>query len=206
MNGVPTGQAGYLAAAMNFLGHLYLSGNDPHTIVGNFMGDHVKGRDLSAHPPGIQHGLRLHRAIDVATDMHPAHRAGRARLRPYAGRYAGVVMDLFYDHLLASDWEEWHPEPLFQFTRRMYDLLNDHRGLMPARSREILHWMEKGDWLGSYARMNGLARALEGLSRRAVQGSPMRGAETVLQDHLAAYRQEFATFLPAMRTTTRDLL
>jgi acyl carrier protein phosphodiesterase len=191
---------------MNFLGHLYLSGNDPLTITGNFMGDDVKGRDLSAWPEGIQRGLRLHRAIDQRTDQHPVQRAGRARVRPHAGRYAGVVMDLFYDHLLARDWDRYSDEPLPQFTARMYALLNDHRHLMPAPTRDMLHWMERGDWLNAYATVQGIGQALEGLSHRAVAGAPMRGAEQVLLANMDDYRREFATFLPDLRTTAQDLL
>ncbi len=194
------------AAAMNFLGHLYLSGSDPLVIVGNFMGDEVKGRDLSGYPAGIQRGLRLHRAIDTATDTHPAQRAGRARLRPHAGRYSGVVMDLFFDHLLATDQGLWKTGSLEDFATRMYRVLNDHRDLMPASTKEMLYWMERGDWLTSYATMEGLARALSGLSRRAVNGAAMQGAEKVLQAHMEEYRSEFRTFLPDLRKTAQDLL
>lgn len=191
---------------MNFLGHLYLSGNDPLTITGNFMGDHVKGRDLSAWPEGIQRGLRLHRSIDTHTDEHPVQRTGRQRVRAHAGRYAGVVMDIFYDHLLARDWQRYHPEPLEQYTARMYALLNAHQDLMPAASREVLYWMQRGDWLNTYATIDGVARALEGMSRRVPAGAVMRGAEKVLADHLETYRSEFATFLPDLRRNTKYLL
>ncbi|MCW5898927.1 MAG: DUF479 domain-containing protein [Flavobacteriales bacterium] len=188
---------------MNFLGHLYLSGDDPLIIVGNFMADAVKGRDLSHHPEGIQRGIRLHRAIDVATDAHPMHRVGRERVRAHAGRYAGVVMDLFYDHLLAIDWQEHHPEPLEAFSARMYRLLEAHHHLLPQRTREMLPWMMRGDWLTSYATLGGIGRALDGLSRRAPQGASMQGAETVLADHFQDYRAEFGTFLHDLRMTVQ---
>lgn len=180
---------------MNFLGHLFLSGEEPRTIVGNFMGDAVKGRDLSRFGPALERGLRLHRVIDSFTDNHPLQQDGRERARHHAGRYASVVMDLFYDHLLASHWSEFHPEPLPRYAARMYDLLREHGALMPDRTNHLLPYMVKGDWLSSYASMDGLARALDGLSRRTPQGHTMKGAERVLGEHLEQYTMEFRAFL-----------
>ena len=190
---------------MNFLGHLFLSGNEPLVIVGNFMADAVKGRDLSRFPAEVERGIRLHRAIDHHTDEHPLQRAGRERLRSYAGRYSGVVMDLFYDHLLASTWHRWHTEPLPIFAQRMYALLNAHRDLMPERTQAMVPYMVSGDWLTSYARVEGMARALHGLSRRVPEGHVMSGAEQVLLDHYALFSDEFERFLPELRTALRTV-
>lgn len=188
---------------MNFLAHLYLSGAQPLVIVGNFMGDAVKGRDLSRFPAPLEQGIRLHRAIDHFTDTHPLQRAGRERTREYAGRYSGVVMDLFYDHLLASDWSRWHAEPLPEFAQRMYALLLEHRHLMPQRTQEMLPYMVKYDWLASYAHVNGLARALSGLAQRVPEGHVMRGAERILLNDLDEFRNEFELFLPELRSAVQ---
>lgn len=185
---------------MNFLGHLYLSGTDPLVIVGNYMGDAVKGRDLSRFGPRVEQGLRLHRAIDSFTDTHPLQRLGRARVHPYAGRYAGVVMDLFYDHVLAANWREFHNEELAVFAERTYTMLMAHEQLMPERTRLMLPYMVKGDWLNTYATLEGLGRALAGLARRVPEGASMVGAEKVLADHLELYTTEFREFLPAIKT------
>lgn len=187
---------------MNYLGHLFLSGDDPLVIVGNFMGDAIKGRDLSRFPTRLEEGIRLHRAIDSYTDTHPLQQAGRERVRSYAGRYSGVVMDLFYDHMLASAWQNWHPEPLEDFAQRMYALVQDHEDLLPERTSRMLHYMAAGDWLSSYATIEGIGRALHGLSTRVPKGAVMAGAERVLADHLDDYRREFDIFLPAIRVHT----
>lgn len=183
---------------MNFLGHLYVSGNDPLVIVGNFMADAVKGRDLSRFPEAVQKGIRLHRAIDSFTDDHPLVAAGKQRVREKAGRYAPVVMDLFYDHLLAAHWHKWHNEKLSAFTDRIYALLRQHMDILPDRTRHMLPYMIAGDWLGSYATMNGLGRALQGMARRVKGGSAMEGAEQVLAGALDAYLLEFDRFLPEL--------
>lgn len=187
---------------MNHLGHLFLSSDDPLVITGNFMGDEVKGRDLSRFGPELQRGIRLHRAIDSFTDAHPSLRAGRERVRAHAGRYAGVVMDIFCDHLLASQWSRWHPEPLPDFAQRMYALLNTHQALMPEATRYMLSFMVGRDWLTNYASIEGIGRSLHGLSIRVPSGSAMSGAEEVLAEHISAYQAEFDIFLPAIRVHT----
>ncbi len=189
---------------MNFLAHLYLSGTQPLVIVGNFMADAVKGRDLSRFPEPLEQGIRLHRAIDHFTDTHPLQRAGRERSRAYAGRYAGVVMDLFYDHLLAREWSKWHPEPLPDFAQRMYELLLEHEHLMPERTKEMLPYMVKYDWLASYAHVDGLARALSGLAQRVPEGHVMRGAEQILLDHFDEFQSEFELFMPELRSAVQQ--
>lgn len=184
---------------MNYLGHLYLSGTDPDVLFGNFIADAVKGRDLSAWPERVALGIRLHRAIDSFTDQHPSLRAGRARVRAHAGLYAGVVMDLFYDHLLASTWTRWHAEPLTRFVAAAHATLDQRRDDMPRETAALYHVMRDRDWLVGYASVDGLCRALDGLSRRALRGHAMAGAERVLTAHLPSYLDEFERFLPEVR-------
>lgn len=181
---------------MNFLGHLYLSGTDPLVTVGNFMADAVKGRDLGRFPLEVQKGIRLHRAIDSYTDQHPMVLKGKERARPSSGRYAAVVVDIFYDHLFALQWSQRHQLPLQDFTRHTYALLTEHIDLLPDRTRQMLPYMISGDWLGSYATIDGIARALTGLSKRVNNGAAMSGAEAILAGNLEAYAAEFNTFLP----------
>lgn len=180
---------------MNFLGHLYVSGDDPLVITGNFMADSVKGRDLSRYEEGLRTGIRLHRTIDTYTDNHPLTLQGRERLRAHCGKYAGVALDLFYDHAIASQWGALSREPLAAFTQRMYALLTDHAALMPAATQRMLPYMVRGDWLTSYATLDGIGRALAGLAARVPAGHVLAGAETVLERHLDAFRTEALLFL-----------
>lgn len=180
---------------MNFLGHLYLSGDEPLVIVGNFMADEVKGRDLSRYHRDLQRGIRLHRTIDSFADTHPLQRTGRARLRIHTGRYSGVVMDMFHDHLLATDPVRWRKEPLPVFAERMYTLLQHNQHHMPPAVRTMLSYMAQGDWLSSYATLPGIGSALAGLARRVPGGEVMIGAEAVLHEHMEAFRQEFEGFM-----------
>lgn len=183
---------------MNFLGHLLVSGDDPLVITGNFMADAVKGRDLSGHPENIQRGIRLHRRIDTYTDQHAITLQGRERLRAHCGKFAGVALDIFYDHCIASTWSE--AEPLHGFTRRMYVLLDAHTHLMPERTRRMLPYMVRGDWLASYATLEGIGSALTGLAHRVPNGAVLIGAERVLAAHREAYVAECSDFLRELRT------
>lgn len=189
---------------MNYLGHLLLSGDDPLVITGNFMADAVKGRDLSAYPEAVQRGIRLHRRIDVFTDSHELTRIGRERLHEHCGKYAGVALDLFYDHCIAADWNAQEEGPLKNFATRMYGVLQHHAHLMPDRTRDMLPYMVRGDWLTNYARIEGIAWALEGLSRRAVNAQALVGAEALLTTHYDAYVMECSSFLRELRKHLND--
>ena len=184
---------------MNYLGHLLLSGDDPLVITGNFMADAVKGRDLSNYSAGLQQGIRLHRRIDVFTDNHPTTLTGRERLREHCGKYAGVALDVLYDHCIAATWNELHDEPLPLFADRIYTLLTSHAELMPERTRMMLPYMVRGNWLNTYATVEGVGRALDGLSRRVPAGIRLRGAEQVLLGHYADYLAECSSFLRDLR-------
>jgi acyl carrier protein phosphodiesterase len=184
---------------MNFLGHLLVSGKDPLVITGNFMADAVKGRDLSHYAEQLQKGIRMHRAIDTFTDNHPLTLVGRERLRAHCGKYAGVALDLFYDHVFADQWHRLSDEPLQRYAARMYALLLDHIALMPERTQRMLRYMAQGDWLSSYARVEGIGTALRGLAGRVPGGAALIGAEHVLTEHLDAYREEGLEFLGHLR-------
>lgn len=183
---------------MNFLGHLFVSGNRPLVIVGNFMADAVKGRDLSQWDPDLEKGIRMHRRIDSYTDNHPLTLHGRERLREHCGKYAGVALDLFYDHAIAQQWDRLCDEPLATFTHRMYRLLEAHSHLMPERTQHMLPYMVRHDWLTSYAHIDGIARALGGLSKRVPGGEVLVGAEAVLEAHHDEFEEECMRFLPEL--------
>ncbi len=190
--------------AMNFLGHLLVSGNEPLVIVGNFMADAVKGRDLSGWSAGLQKGIRMHRRIDSYTDNHPLTLIGRERLRAQCGKYAGVALDLFYDHAIARRWADLSGEPLDGFARRMYALLEANAFRMPDRTRHMLPFMVRNDWLTSYAEIRGITRALAGLASRVPGGEALLGAEAILEDHREAFESECMRFLPQLKQHLAD--
>ena len=105
---------------MNFLAHLFLSDENPEIMVGNFIADMVKGNSFLGYPTTIGKGIRIHRNIDKFTDSHPIVQLSKKRLRPNYRKYAGVIVDMFYDHLLAVDWHTYSPIPLASFAEKAY--------------------------------------------------------------------------------------
>lgn len=151
---------------MNYLVHLYLAGPDPELQLGGLMGDFVKGPLDDRYPPGIVAGLRLHRRIDSLAAVSPHCRASRQRLHPRFGHTRAVLVDIFYDHFLAVHWHEFHPLPLATFTADIYQLLRDHRELLPAGLAVIAPRMAEHDWLTSYRDRASVAIALKRIATR----------------------------------------
>ena len=191
---------------MNFLAHLLLSGppaapDYADIVVGNFAAEAVRGRaGLLAYPAAVQRGIRRHRFIDSFTDTHPVVRRTTARLRGAGlGKWAGVVADVGYDHLLARDFARYHPaEPLSAFAHRHYALLHERRAELPARLQHLLHHMRQGDWLSGYARPAGLAQALLGLSRRVPAAAVLATGAAAFLAELPAYAADFGEFWPEL--------
>jgi acyl carrier protein phosphodiesterase len=202
---------------MNFLAHLLLSGSPattPHyadIVVGNFAAEAVRGRaGLEAYPATVQRGIRLHRFIDSFTDAHPLVRRTTARLRESGlGKWAGVVSDVGFDHLLARDFAGYHQdatEPLPAFAQRHYALLHARRHELPERLQHMLHYMRRDDWLTGYAQPQGLERALLGLSRRAPSGAVLATGAAAFLAELPAYEEDFRAFWPELRAAVGEEL
>ncbi|MFN4234219.1 MAG: ACP phosphodiesterase [Bacteroidia bacterium] len=182
---------------MNYLAHFYLSDNQPHLLVGNFIADQIKGKQIDLLPTPIAHGVRLHRFIDDFTDKHPVVSQSKARLRYRYRKYAGVIVDIFYDHFLAAYWEQYSEIDLKCFSKNVYSILESHTSFMPKICSElILPTMKKQDWLCAYATLNGIERSLNGLSKRTRFDSQMEHAIEDFKKDYFIYLEEFQEFLP----------
>lgn len=185
---------------MNFLAHLYLSGDRTELLVGNFIGDFVKGRKaLRMFEPEIVQGIELHRAIDEFTDKHPVVAASKNRLRPKYRHYSPVIIDVFYDHFLASNWSAFHPLPLSVFADNAFRTIRNFDHVLPADVKRMLPYMIAGNWLVNYARTEGVHRALSGMANRTPYRSKMEEATEDLVRDYDAFRKEFHSFFPEMR-------
>lgn len=189
---------------MNYLAHLLLSGENEKIIVGNFIADHVKGRVIDAFDHEIREGIRMHRSIDEFTDNHPFVRMSISRLRPTYSKYAGVIVDMFYDHFLAANWKSYSNDDLTEYTNSRYVILFRYFSILPARAQRILPHMSSYNWLTSYARLDGLQQALAGMSNRTRFISNMEFAVTDLKQSYSNYRQEFFDFFPELQTYVEE--
>lgn len=184
---------------MNFLAHLYLSGNSTKIMVGNFIGDFVKGRSaLEKFESEIIQGIELHRAIDEFTDTHEIVSQSKNRLRPKYRHYSGVIVDVFYDHFLAKNWNHYHHKLLPDFADQAYRTIQSFNEILPAAVKQMLPYMINGNWLVNYARVEGIDRALSGMARRTPYESRMDEATADLTEHYAGFKSEFDIFFPAL--------
>jgi len=189
---------------MNFLAHIYLSDDKPLLQIGNFIADSVKGQQVMQYPPAIQEGIRLHRAIDAYTDAHPAVAQSIARLRPSQGKFAAVVVDIFYDHFLAKDWTQYHEVSLEAFTDGFYTRIQAHYALLPPRVQHMLPYMIRENWLLHYRSIKGIRRVLEGMAERTRFDSNMRQAHTTLEAAYDAFQADFDLFFPDLQRFAQD--
>lgn len=183
---------------MNFLAHAFLSGDDPDLLLGNFIADSVKGKQLDLYTPAVANGIRLHRLIDTFTDTHEVVGETKARLRPKYKKFAPVIADMYYDHFLASRFERFGKESLQVYTQWVYAIIQRSFDLLPERMQHIFPHMMQHDWLSGYAQLEGLNRALTGMSRRASFVSGMETAALELQENYSLYAAEFEDFFPEL--------
>ncbi|MCA8914847.1 MAG: DUF479 domain-containing protein [Planctomycetes bacterium] len=181
---------------MNYLAHMLLSDGSPEGLVGNLAGDFVRGVDVSSLSAPMQAGVTLHRAVDRFTDSHPTVLRSRSRLPESWRHYRGVLVDIFYDHFLARDFEAHAGEPLDSFAGRVYVALQEHRESLPPRLQQAAPVMIEHDWLRAYAHVEGLEVVLRGMSRRAKREVALDAAAADLREHYAAFETDFATFFP----------
>jgi len=191
---------------MNFLAHLYLSGEIEEIIIGNFIADHVKGNMINKYNAGIISGIKLHREIDNFTDVHEVFRKSKKRLSPKYGKYAGVIVDMFYDHFLSANWNDYSDEHIEIFTKRMYKILFKKYLILPPKTRRILPFMAKDNWLVGYGRLEGLNNALKGMASRTSFESGMENAVGDMKMDYEEYKSEFQRFFPEIVKFSENFL
>lgn len=179
---------------MNFLAHIFLSGEHPLVQLGNFIADSVKGRMTDFYGEEVRKGIILHRKIDDYTDHHPVFIRSKRRLGDGFGHYAGVLVDMIYDHFLAANWKKFHSTDLEVFSQRFYCLLNEHFELLPVRFQHMLPYMIKYNWLVSYSTLDGLGKILTQMDQRTLYRSNMRNALPNIKANYKDYEMDFFEF------------
>lgn len=182
---------------MNFLAHALLAGDAAPDRIGGLLGDFVKGPLPAGLPSDLAAGVALHRAIDSFADRHPAFIASRARVSPLRRRVGGVLVDLFYDHLLARDWGEHATGTLEDFTAQLYGSLDGFAADLPERAWDVAARMRENGWLSSYRRVEAVGEAIDRMAVfRLRRANPLAGGiEEFLADP-AGFLEDFRAFLP----------
>jgi acyl carrier protein phosphodiesterase len=191
---------------MNFLAHIYLSGDNDFIKIGNFMADGIRGKQFENFPSAIQKGIILHRAIDTYTDAHPIFRESTKRLHERYHHYAGVIIDIFYDHFLAKNWKNYSNENLEDFIDRFYQSLHTNYDLVSEKTKNMLPYMEKQNWLLSYRTIEGISEILTQMDRRTKNESKMRFASEELKIFYNEFEEEFTLFFEDLRLHAQEKL
>jgi acyl carrier protein phosphodiesterase len=184
---------------MNHLAHALLAGNDDALRLGGMLGDFVRGAPEAAWPADVATGIRLHRAIDAYTDSHPQVLAAKARLAPPYRRYAGILLDMWFDHLLARDFDRWSAQPLDGFSADLRHLLREHEAALPPGLARFLRYMQVNGLPAGYAQPDVVAQALAGIGQRLRRDNPLAEALPVLQAQDRALGEHFEVFFPELR-------
>ncbi len=183
---------------MNYLAHLLLAGRTEASRLGALLGDFMLGQELAAFPPPVQGGIRLHREVDRFTDAHPVFRRSRSRLDPRTRCFAGVIVDVFYDHFLARGWDAWCEQPLSGFAAEIYGMLGRRLPELPPRMQHVVPFMIREDWLTSYRETEHVGRALRRMSRRLKRENPLGEAIGELHAHYRELQSDFDAFFPEL--------
>ncbi|WP_339546874.1 acyl carrier protein phosphodiesterase [Pseudomonas sp. RA_35y_Pfl2_P32] len=183
---------------MNYLAHLHLGGQRPGQWLGSLYGDFVKGRLQGQFPAEIEDAITLHRQIDVFTDRHGLVDVALSRFSLTRRRYAGIVLDVFFDHCLARDWALYADSSLPTFTADVYRVLAAEPQL-PGRLAQIAPSMAADDWLGSYREFAVLDPVLRGISRRLSRPEELAAAMQELERLYEPLSEDFRLFYPELQ-------
>ena len=182
---------------MNYLAHLYFAEDTPESRVGNLMADFVRGPvDRQPYYGAVMRGMRSHVAVDRYTDGHDVVRESKALISTVRRRFAGIIVDICYDHYLARHWTEFSDEPLAAFIERTYGSLSAYRGDMPPVLSRVIRHMVKHDWLHGYRELAGIGRALDGLSMRIRRPNTLAGSVEELEANYDEMEGHFLRFFP----------
>jgi len=179
---------------VNYLAHIYLSGDSEEIKVGNFIGDFVKGNQHQQFPEQVAYGIILHRRIDSFTDQHSTVRECIQLLRPGYGKYAGIVADIFFDHFLASNWKDYSMDSLHHFTKNAHSIFLSNFGLLPFKVKQFLPFLIYHKRLESYAQRENLFTVLEIMSRRTSLPANSEWAMQILNQEYDQFETLFRNF------------
>jgi acyl carrier protein phosphodiesterase len=184
---------------MNYLAHALLSKNDPGLLVGNFIADHIRGNDFGKLSPEVIEGIYLHRRIDTFTDAHPEFKKAKRLFYDGFEKHSGILIDIYFDHLLASSFEMYHPKSLHEFAETAYSVYSANQELLPISSSRFLEYAIKNNIYVSYASIDGIERVLYHLSQRIRHNVKLDHSLHLFNKNEMELRTAFALFFDDAR-------
>lgn len=191
---------------MNFLAHAYLSFDEPKVLLGNFIGDFVRGDLDDQFEPGIVLGIHLHREIDRFTDSHPEVKAAQKLLKPIYKRYSLVITDVYFDYFLSKYWDDHDDRSIEAFAQQVYLTVEENAEKLPQSFMYLFHFMKKENWLVAYGTIDGMRASLTGISKHTTFDSKMETAHLFLQENEQKLKGYFDRFFPELKVFAREKL
>lgn len=185
---------------MNFLAHFHLAWPDEGLVAGGLEGDYFKGPLNGTLSPSLARGVKLHRAIDAYTDAHPLIAQLRRDLPAGLRRYAGILIDLSFDHYLSLHWSRYSDMPLRTFSDEVYAVLADHEGELSAAARDMAKRLEQHDVLTLYLEWDTVTASAKRIGRRFQRRNPFLDVDTELAPGKAMLEEAFLNFYPDLQS------
>ena len=179
---------------MNFLAHIYLSGEEEEIKIGNFIGDYIKGSAFHIYPDKIKEGILLHRFIDTFTDKNKFTLEAKAPFTPKYRKYSGIVIDIIYDHFLASNWEKYSNIPLKDFVDDFHNLLIKNNGMLPMEVQKFIPKLIANNRLYSYKDIDGIRSVLSTMAKYTSLPDHSEFAITVMKENYNMLQENFFSF------------
>ena len=189
---------------MNFLAHVYLSEDNFSLAVGNLIADRVKGKDLTNFSPMIQKGILLHRKIDTFTDHHPLFKECVSILFPIYRHYSRVIIDIYFDHFLASNWDKYNSKNLKVFSNEFYDALKIESVNFPENIKNFSRTLIFYNWFDSYKTITDLELILTQMEQRTRFLSKLSASKKQLKGNYTYFHNHFSSFMEEVIDFTKN--
>lgn len=190
---------------MNHLAHVFLAPDSPETRVGSILGDFTRGVDLHALPEPVRQGVRHHRAVDSYTDRHPEVLASKKLFSAQRRRFAGVALDILYDHFLLKHWHRYSYVDKDAFIGQVYRELRVKEHLMPDSMARVTRHMIRHDWFEAYKDLDKVGAALDRVAERIRFANRFAGIITEIQENRTELEQRFLLFFPDLQNFAGDV-
>lgn len=191
---------------MNHFAHLVLARPTIESTVGNLLGDFARGVDQAALAPAVRAGLHNHRAVDRYTDSHPRVQELKSLFTERRRRFAGIALDIYFDHLLIRHWHCFEQRDLREVIAGMYQRMQAGHNLMPgANMRRVTRRMIDHDWFGSYSDVDAIAKTLDHVAARIRFSNEFDNAIEDLLEHHEPIRDAFLAFYPDLKRHVAEL-
>jgi acyl carrier protein phosphodiesterase len=183
---------------MNYLAHIFLSGDNEEIIIGNFIGDYVKGQDFKKYSETIRKGIILHRNIDSFTDRNEIIIKTKSLLSKKYGKYSGIIVDIFYDHFLTKNWHIFSGQSLDYYIDNIHKVLLKYSEILPEKVKQFLPSFIDNNWIRTYKSIKGIKIVLLRMSRNTTLPDETDYAINILKSYYNDIETSFLNYFPEL--------